>query len=135
MKQLINELNFFTRLRLILACVTLCFVFLAQCQKEHETITGEWQTVSAIGYHYDYTISEGSVCWALPSSFPDTAFCSSYSQKKDTVFIFENRIDGTVHLRKWLWKWIGEDAADITNLNHERLDREAQRFIIVRNSQ
>ena len=134
MKQLLSELNFFTRLRIIIAGATVCFFLLAQCQKEADTIQGEWSTVSAIGYYYDYQIGHDQVCWSFLPSFPDTAFCSYYTQVRDTVFSFESRIDGTTHVRKWLWKWIGNDAADITNLNHERLDREAQRLIIVRDS-
>lgn len=68
-------------------------IALGSCKKEplHHPIYGEWETVNAVGFKWQYDIREGGLfCRSLPEVYGLTKLCYEYKRQDDTVWIFAN---------------------------------------------
>jgi len=78
--------------RLVLLGLVFFLAFFG-CKKEPlpHPIYGEWETVNAVGFKWEYNIQEdGFFCRSLPEYFGETKFCYNYQRVDDTLFIQAN---------------------------------------------
>lgn len=89
----------------ILSILFLITLF-SSCKKEHEPeVFGDWETISAVGFKWEYRIERsGLFCRTLPEYF-DTWFCFDFDQGGNTLI---------VHAAKdevWKWEFEAENVA------------------------
>jgi hypothetical protein len=95
----------------ILICGFMAFtVFTPSCEKDHQpTIYGQWETVQAFGYKWEYKIPKhGQLCRKLPEAFGETSFCFDYEIEGDVMSINAPVIE------VWKITFICENVAEIT---------------------
>lgn len=90
----------------------LCVILFVSCQKEKQDtneVTGKWETIQVVGWDWSYSFDHRSnACRQLPQYFPDTVFCYSYTQDRDTTYIQAEEKE------KWVWDFQCENIAVVT---------------------
>jgi hypothetical protein len=80
------------------------------CHKEPKpTFLGNWETVTTVGFKFEYQITAAQHCRQLPEYFGTTSFCYPYEAIDDnTIVVNANSVE------RWDWDFIGCDAASVT---------------------
>jgi len=114
-----------------LSCALLAFLLSIAlsygCKKEPlpHPIYGEWETVNAVGFKFDYKIQEGGLfCRSLPEYFGNTWFCFDYNRQADTLFV---NIEADPE--RWVLDFQTRDAV-LVNVKKESGSTDA--FLLVR---
>lgn len=100
------------------------------CTKEPQpNVFGHWETVNAIGFKWEYTITQGGqFCKRLPEYFPDTSFCFDYDVADDG----DNTTTITAPTAEtWTWEFVG-GCPDVADVSVTLATGEKQRFILKR---
>lgn len=81
------------------------------CKKDIFTPYGEWETVNAVGYKWEYSIEKnGQFCKSLPEQFPLTSFCFDYQMASNGLNMTINSPDKEA----WEFTPVCEDVADVS---------------------
>lgn len=98
-------------------CLLLCLSFSVGCRKDQEAeIFGDWETVSAVGFKWEYSIRRnGVICQSLQEYFPGTEFCHTFKKSSDTLFIANPALD------VWVYKFEAEDVLTVRNISQSEL--------------
>ena len=104
------------------------FLFtVAACHKDPKPeVFGTWETVSAVGFKWEYTITrDAQFCKRLPEYFPDTSFCFDYEVDANGTVV---DVDAP-NAENWTWEFMAEDLADVVV---RYADSTSERIIIKR---
>lgn len=78
------------------------------CKKEHAPdIYGEWETLSAVGFFWEYSIDEKHFCRTLPEYF-DTSFCFDYDRQGNVLKV------KAAQEETWSWDFEADNIAVVT---------------------
>lgn len=118
------------KLAILTALFGVTLVCTSSCKKDPmPTIYGHWETVNAIGFNWQYDITDGGqFCKSLPEYFPETSFCYDYAVANDA--------DHTTTItaptaETWTWEFVG-GCADVADVSVTLANGEKQRFILKR---
>lgn len=110
-----------------ITALAIYFFAVASCHKDNSpSVFGNWETVNAIGYQWQYNITDGGqLCKKLPEIFPATSFCFDYAvdASGDVVTVFAPSVES------WRWSFVCDDVADVVVTLP---DSSIQRFILKR---
>jgi hypothetical protein len=114
----------------ILFALSVFFIASFGCKKPTNEISGEWETVTSVGfkwfYHFD---GNGSSCRELPEYF-DARFCYDYEITTKTGMTVEFTVQKQ-EPEYWVWSWV-DDCGDIADVTVTSSTGEKQRFILKR---
>lgn len=83
----------------------LCFT-LFQCKKEPKpSLIGTWETVTTVGFEFEYEITPDLHCRSLPEYFGNTSFCYPYEFVDDSTIVVQANIVET-----WNYEFVDEDG-------------------------
>lgn len=82
----------------------------ACCKEDKPSIYGEWETVQALGYEWDYRVDKGGqFCRTLEPVFPNTTFCYDYEWDGSTLTVHAPQ-----NLQQWIWDFECPTVAVVT---------------------
>ena len=80
------------------------------CKEDQPSIYGEWETVQALGYEWDYRVDKGGqFCRTLEPVFPNTTFCYDYEWDGSTLTVHAPQ-----NLQQWIWDFECPTVAVVT---------------------
>lgn len=95
------------------------------CHKETKpSFLGKWETVTTVGFKFEYEITPSSHCRKLPEYFGDTSFCYPYDKIDDNTIFVKSPANET-----WSFEFLGDQVADVWVTLQ---DGEKQQFILKR---
>ena len=108
----------------IISILFLVALLLQSCKKEQEPeVFGDWETISAVGFKWEYRIERsGLFCRTLPEYF-DTWFCFDFEQGGNTLIVYAAKEE--------VWKWEFE-ADDVAVVTVKIPDEQDQMFVLRR---
>jgi len=97
------------------------------CHKQPKpSFLGKWETVTTVGFKWEYDISSNTNCRKLPEYFGETLFCYPYDIGDDNTFVVH-----TPEPEVWEFNFV-DDCGDVADVWVTLPDGEKQQFILKR---